>query len=526
MTAQGTKEQRSYADAAVGGSALTLLQLIVNKGAAAAMTFAFGYLLTPEEFGVAWFALSAGVVLLVLQTTAYSDVLLASPRSFAQLARPVFRLAMRTAAVQAAITLTAGAVLAHLFPDRRGLFMLMAAVAVRPIADSLSVVPISRLKLGLEYRTLSRIDGWTGVLASSAAVAMAWAGMGALSIVLPPIATTLVRTAFYRLHTGPVLGTEPGTRRHRALFSRFSYAALGTYLNSIIGWMEPTILGFFVDERSLGIFAFAFGLAVQANIIIAYQVGGALQPIFSHLQREPGRQVAGLLRAVRMISALLVPVLLVQAALGGPIFRALWPGKWDESIAVFEVLSVGQAALFCQSPSAFVLRAQGRFKTFVKVQLLNAVVAGVTFACAAKWGGPAAMRIASALGIECTEASSGPLAVALCSMVLLMVFGPIMLSIACSRARVSTASVLDVVWRPWLAAVPVAVGVGVVARLAAVAEAPRWAAISLLALLAVAGCALGAAGCVALHASTRVDARALLARVRQKAADRIPGRAA
>ena len=81
----GTDTSAGYAKAAIRGSLWTALQASVNKFAAAAATFALGFLLEPSDFGSAWFAVSVALLVSCFHVLALGDVLLAYPALIARL---------------------------------------------------------------------------------------------------------------------------------------------------------------------------------------------------------------------------------------------------------------------------------------------------------------------------------------------------------------------------------------------------------------------------------------------------------
>jgi O-antigen/teichoic acid export membrane protein len=493
-------------EAAFRGSSWTVVQVVLNKGAAAIATFLLGFLLSAEQFGVAWFATSVGQALLVLPVVAIIDILLAHPRSFSRLSGPSRELALRAGTAQAAVGLVAAAVLSQAYPSKPGLFLAMAVVSMRPLVDSIAIVPMSGMRIGLRYGVLAKVDCAVAFCASVCSVAIAWLGGGAIAIVLPPITAIAFR--------GLIYGTlEPRPRQHRerpqlhrVLRHRFMVAASGSYIASLVFMLEMVTLGVCVSTRSLGLFAFAFGLATQVNGAISFQAAGALQPIIARLSEDGTRQVAATFRAVRLLTAVVVPVLLVQCAVGGPIIRVAWHGKWDEACALFEALSVAQAAYVCQWPAAFVLKAQGRFRGYLRVQVINVVVAAPLFLAAIRWLPETARGLAGSIGLSVSADAAAPFAVILVSLGLACMISPFMLWMAGRPGRIGLPTVLDAIWRPWLSAVPVAVLVGAVARLI---ERQGWSmpvALAALLCLAAAGCAVGAAITVCVRTATRVDA--------------------
>lgn len=506
-------EGTSYATAAVRGSAWTSLQVGVSKAAAAAATFCLGFLLEPSDFGVAWFAISAGGIATGLHVLAAFDVLMASPQGMRKIAGPIQRMAAGTAFAEMIVVAALGLVLAQVYPDRTGLLVLMLVVSVRPLTDAANVLPMARMRLGLEYRRIAALDATTTLAGSLASIAMAYFGSGPISIVLPPIAATGFRAVLYWWHTGPIATTWSAGRRWGVLWRRFLLAAFGSYVSGVLLILDNAVLGMLTAPECVGLYAFSSGLATQINGMVSYQIAGSLHPIFAHLRNDSARQIDALLRAGRLIAAILVPVLLVQAAVGGPVFRLVWGERWADAVPILTTISIAQCFIVCQWPASFTLKAQGRFRAYLKLQLLQVMVAAATSATAAAFGGPVVTSLTAWMGVPCAEQAAAPLAVAANAVLLLAVFGPLTLWLACKPASIAAFGVIDVIGRPWFAGVPAAVAAGVVARIAEDADLTRGVKLAIVAGIGVATVILGSLGSISLHPSTRQDAKMLAKRL-------------
>jgi O-antigen/teichoic acid export membrane protein len=514
MAQRDQTQGRSFANEAVRGSAWTAAQVAISKVAAAGATFFLGFLLQPSDFGLAWFAISAGGLATGLHVLAALDVLLASPRGLARIAGPIQALAAGTAVAELAVVATLGFVLSAMYPDRHGLLALMVVVSIRPLTDALNVLPMAKMRLSLEYRRLAAIDGLTTLLGSIGAIAMAYTGCGAMSIAVPPIVATGIRGILYWSHTGAFIGKWTAGTRFRALRRRFVLATFGSYLSGILLILDTTILGLFVAPASLGMFAFASGLATQINGIVSYQIAGALHPIFAHLRNEQERQVQGLLRACRLIACVLVPILLVQAAVAGPVFRMVWGEKWDAAVPIFMAISVGQAFMICQWPASFTLKAQGRFKGFLKLQVLQVLVSASTCCLAASIGGPIIEVAAGRVGIHVEQEVAAPMAVAVNGALMTALFGPLTLWLAGKLVGVGPRSVVALMTTPWVAALPAAIGAGWVIRQIEATDVSRGGRIALTIPVIGMGVLAGILGSTALSRSSRQDLGHLIRRLR------------
>lgn len=202
----------------------------------------------------------------------------------------------------------------------------------------------------------------------------------------------------------------------------------------------------------MGLFAFSFQLSSQANVVVANQVSGVIQPVLSHINDEPDRQCRAFLRALRLIGCVGVPVSLIQGALGVPCFRLLFGSKWDGAIPVFAVLSVMQAFIFLATPIMTLLKAQGRFRAILVWQLLHLVIGALAIWLLAQPGLLAVEHLTLYLGVPSTEGSGLPLAAAIGGTIVWAVGCPVALWIAVSAGRVSWKEAVLALALPWPAA--------------------------------------------------------------------------
>jgi O-antigen/teichoic acid export membrane protein len=510
-----TDRTESLRDAAIQGSAWTTAQVVVNKAAAAGATVVLGFLLTAEDFGVAWFAITAGQFLLVLPVVAMIDVLLASPGRIAQDAGQAQRIASRMGAVQAFVVVVGGIGLAAAFPDRKGLALLMAIVAVRPLMDAATVVPMSRMRIDLEYPVLAKIDCVGALLSSAGSVAMAALGAGSLAIVAPPIAAIGLRAFLYRRHcvNRPKDAAERPNHVGTALWRPFLWASLGSYVAAALGSIDLIAIGLVCETRELGIYAFAASLASQVALVIAFQAANAIQPIIGRLGHDPARQADGARRALALISAILVPLLLVQAAVGGPLIRTIWGSRWDDAVIVFQVITLAQAAAATQWPTAYILKAQGRFRTYLAIQGSCVVAAIATYPVVAEhpsW----AVWVLDRMGIAVSSDASAGIAVAMVALAMATVSTPLAAWLALRACPVSFPRVIDLLWRPALVAVPITAVAGFVAEAAATQRLGSVFGSTVLVGIGLVSAAAAVAAGLCVRHSTRTDAVAVINRIR------------
>lgn len=442
----------SLTEVAIRGSALTTVQTIVNKAAALAASVVLAKLLDPADYGVAFTATTLGAFLFVLAPWVLNDLLVSRPKHFEEEAGTALAVGMTTGIVLGAAMVAGIPWLRSLEPDSAMFPLLLAVAAARPIADAWMAVPWARLRLQLRYGRIAMIDGSMQLAATAVAVALAVAGAGPLALVLPPVAVLFAQGAGYWWSVRGTVPLRAERRLAKPVIRRFTVAAASQYLNNAVKVLEMLMLTWFGGPTAVGLFAFSFQLSSQANVVVANQVSGVIQPVLSHINDEPDRQCRAFLRALRLIGCVGVPISLIQGAVGVPCFRLLFGTKWDGAIPVFAALSVMQAFIFLATPIMTLLKAQGRFRAILAWQSLHLVTGALAVWALARPGLHVVERLPGYLGMPATEGSGLPLAAAIGGTFVWAVGCPVALRVAVSGSRISWRETISALALPWPAA--------------------------------------------------------------------------
>ncbi|MFM8642321.1 MAG: hypothetical protein ACKOEP_05720, partial [Phycisphaerales bacterium] len=131
--------------------------------------------------------------------------------------------------------------------------------------------------------------------------------------------------------------------------------------------------------------------------------------------------------------------------------------------------------------------------------------------------GPAWLASASErLGVPLSQDALPAVAVALAAVLLCAVFTPLMVWLISRPIRTSVPTVLDVLLRPFVVALPAGLANHVLSLQVEQASLGRTATIALLLVAAGVMAATGSLGAISLSASTRADARLAFGMVRSR----------
>lgn len=355
----------------VRGLAMMLAQNVVGRFSGLFSQLALAALLAPADFGIVGLAYTVATIVATLTNIGVEDVILQRRRSLYLWSGAAFWINLGVATLGGLLVLLLAPIAAASYGAPR-LTGLLAVLALAMPLGTLASVPGMILRSQLQFRVFAVYGSVEIVVQALMTVALAWAGYGPYSFVLPlPILAVVKASIWWHL-----IGFRPRLRPHRRrwkyLVGNTSAAFLSKLIVALIGQGDYIVLGLLASQSAVGSYYFGFRLAAQPVWILAGNVAGILYPVLIQLKSDPVRQGEAALNASIVLSYCVMPLALIQAAVAGPVLGSLFGQKWTTSIPVIQLLSVGLALDAISWVAGSLLAARGEFAVglrYVAVQL-------------------------------------------------------------------------------------------------------------------------------------------------------------
>ena len=338
-------------------------------------------LLTPDDYGV------VGAALIIVGISAIFSQLGVGP---AIVQRPDLEPRhLDTAFVLSVIfgLLTAGVIygaapLFALFFKMTALTPVLRALAVIFPLTSLSVVSESLLQRDLRFDLIARAEIVSYFLGGGVvAIALAWAGWGAWSLVAGQISQMAVRTAMlFGLH---VWRPHPAFDRTAARDLRdfsggVTIARLANYVASM---GDNVVVGRYLGAASLGVYSRAYQLMSAPAVLGGNVLEKVLFPAMAKVQDQDAR-LAGIYRqGIRLLATLMLPGSAMIHILAPEIVRTMLGAKWEAVIFPLQVFSGALLFRTSMKLSNSLIRAKGAVFQMASCQLIYAAsIVGLAYA--------------------------------------------------------------------------------------------------------------------------------------------------
>ncbi len=322
---------------------------------------ALGWLLSSGDFGVYALAIAASVLFQNIQDGGVGLLLVQKGRAaFDQLEGVALRVTVVISVAAAALVVALAPLVAGAYdvPEVRDVMLVIAlAMPLRAYA----VVAYARLLVDLRFAAGAGIEAVAAVIRYGGIVALAAAGFGPMSFVLPLFAVHAFESAAGWWVTRMGAGRGSGTTA-RALLRETVWPTVGMVLTTMFAFVDYLALGVGAPVAVVGVYYFAYQLSRQPLVLLNMSLRRVLVPTLVELRDEAGtdrRAAAGVLGVITLLAT---PVFLVGTVVADPVEQLVWRGRWDAAVPVIELLAAAMPFLLILGFLDSVLQSHGKFR--------------------------------------------------------------------------------------------------------------------------------------------------------------------
>lgn len=251
--------------------------------------------------------------------------------------------------------------------------MLLALLAIQPLIMLLRTpfAAAARLSLRFEQIAIGFLVG--DILGYSLAIVIVFLGGGPIGLIIPLLVLPLT-VMLNSMRLAWPLPKVPREEREPMfpILKDATRLCLGQWAMGISRHVPPLILAFFVTDSETGLYNWAALISVQVNVLLTQNLRTAMVPIFSNLQTEPKRLVAGFLQASRAMSGLTMPLFAGAAAVTPVLIPVVFGEKWVPAIPIAATLLVAQSFNSTNSICISLLKGTGRYRIWINLQFARA----------------------------------------------------------------------------------------------------------------------------------------------------------
>ena len=353
---------RSLGRMTVAGMVWTLLQSAGGRAVGFLAQLVIAAILTPSDFGLIGLTYTVSAAGGLFISFGIDSVLVQRHRTLHLWEAPAFWCTFALGLLGFALVMVISPIAARIY-HAPGIPLLAAVIALSTPCTALQAVPLVLLRARFEFRKLAIINFVEILGIQGLTVTLALAGFGAMSFAIPLLITAIIKSvALWLIAPANLRGGLASVRRFKYLFGS-SAAVFGTaMLQALIAQGDYITLGLFGAPAVIGAYFFAFKMASQPVLLMATSLTGVLLPALSKLRHTRREQGAAAIRAAKIVGLVVMPAGFLQAALTEPVIHLFFASKWDASIPLMQILSIGLGLDAITWVGAALLTSRGGFR--------------------------------------------------------------------------------------------------------------------------------------------------------------------
>ncbi len=274
----------------------------------------------------------------------------------------------------------AAPLIADIFNDAR-LITLSRVMLLSIIINGLAIVQTNRLMKQMNVKMIA-VANLIGLSVSGViAIILAVKGYGAQALVWQTIILAIVKTSWLWL-TG---GWHPSFRFSAVSMRSIRSVGLGvftsTLLNTICQNIYSFIIGAFFNMSRLGYYTQADKWSKMGSASISQIFTSSFVPLLSSFQDDADRFRRYMKKINKLAALIIMPAMIGLAALGYPLFHALFGEKWDAAVPLFQILAVRGIFIILISLLSNYLLSLGKSKLLVAIESVKDILILVAIVC-------------------------------------------------------------------------------------------------------------------------------------------------
>lgn len=356
------------------GARWASLATVTAMGTQLLTTVALARLLTRDEFGIAAMAMLVVAVLTLFQDSGLHAALIQRQERIKIAVDSASVYAPLTGIALGALCLVSAPLVASFFGQDQ-VADLVRALAIVFFVRSFSIVPAALLQKELMFGRQSAVRISGSLIQMATAIALAFLGAGAWSIIVGQIAlafwSAVLMNVFTPMRPDP---RNASVTEMRSLLRYGRHIVAGNSVGFLNSYSDAVLIGRLFGPASLGAYSIGFQTGRQAVANVTYISNQVVFPAYSKLQDDMPRFRSAYLRSLRFISTISMPVALMLAVLSNEVIRVVYGDKWEDAIPVLAIIAIQGLFLSVSATTGEVFKAKGRPDLFFQMGLIQVMM--------------------------------------------------------------------------------------------------------------------------------------------------------
>jgi len=260
------------------------------------------------------------------------------------------------------------------FYNQPQLISLIKVICISFVIDSFGLVHVTWLTKNLHFKAPSLIGIISVIISGTISIIMAYRGFGVWALVTH----TVLRSAITSFSLWWVSKWKPllvfSTKSLKKLFSFGSKILVAGLMQSVFENLYFLIIGRFFIAESLGYYTRAVQFKDLPVKTITAVVQNVTFPVFSALQDDNAKLISGYTKVIRMLAAIVLPLMVIIFITSGPLIRLVLGEKWLPVIPYLKLMALYGWIYIIFTINTQIVVVRGRSDYYLQIQIIDKVM--------------------------------------------------------------------------------------------------------------------------------------------------------
>lgn len=257
------------------------------------------------------------------------------------------------------------------FYDKPILIDLTRVIGLVIVIEAFSVVQRAKFTINVDFKSLSKASLTSVIVSGGVGIYLAYIGAGVWSLVFYRLTKVFVEAVLLWI-IGKWWPKEIFSyTRFKGLFSFGSKLLLAGIMNAIAQNISKIIIGKAFSTQTLGFYTRAQQFAQFPSINVQGALGRVTFPVLCKFQDDKKRLVQNYNKIVKVTAFIIFPLMIGLNLLAEPLIITLLTDRWEESIWMLKIISIGLIFTSINRTNVSILNAIGRSDIFFKADMVK-----------------------------------------------------------------------------------------------------------------------------------------------------------
>ena len=310
-----------------------------SQGMQLIITFVLAMLLDPSEFGL----IAVLVIIISISQTfidsGFSNSLVQNNQRTEKDFSTAFYFNLLVALFIYIVLFFLAPVIAGLY-DNEIYVSLIRILGLNVVIFSLTLIQRAKLTIQLDFKSQAKATIAAVIIGGAAGITSAVAGLGVWSLVIQQLTANLTQCVFLWIISGWLPKERFYAESFKKMFKYGSNLLAAGLLKTIYQDIYASIIGKQFTEADAGLFHQGQKLAQFPSTNLSSVMTRAVFPILSEMQDDKELLSKAFHKYIKLSFTIIAPLMLVLAALAGPVIYSLLPERWNDSAIYLTILSL------------------------------------------------------------------------------------------------------------------------------------------------------------------------------------------